>query len=68
MPSESPSSLLDVLEIVLPFFENDFAKASVWMLTPNENLGGESPVDLWNMGHKQRLMEFIENCIDENKI
>ncbi len=67
MESELPSSLLDIFELVLPFFDGDEKKTAIWMLTENPHLGGISPIDLWNFGKGKKLIKFIENRLSENE-
>jgi hypothetical protein len=68
MEFESPLSLLDIFESVLPFFDNDEKKTAIWMLTENVHLGNISPIDLWNLGSGKKLIKFIENQLNENEM
>lgn len=48
------------------FFKNQ-SKTRVWMETENPGLGGVTPIDMIAMGRYQKLMDFIENCLEGNR-
>ena len=53
--------------LVLGFFEGNVSKTKAWFAAENPLLGGLTPNDMINMGRGARLLQFVENQLDENK-
>ncbi len=49
------------------YFNGDTAKTWLWFKTTNPGLGGCSPLDMIKVGRVERLKQFIDNALDENK-
>ena len=49
------------------YFNGDTNKTWSWFKAPNPNFGGYSPLDMIKIGRVERLKQFIDNAIDENK-
>jgi hypothetical protein len=49
------------------YFNGDMRKTWLWFTTPNPALGCVSPLDMIKAGRGDKLKNFIDNAIDENK-
>jgi len=49
------------------FFEGDLHKIALWMSNKNPLLGNISPESMIKVGRFGKLMQFIENQLDENR-
>lgn len=49
------------------YFNGDTAKAWLWFKTPNPMLGFVSPLDMIKVGREKKVMNFIDNALNENK-
>ena len=54
--------------LVFEFFNKNLEKTALWFRTPNRNFGGSSPHTLIDKGRADKLLLFIKNAIDENKL
>jgi hypothetical protein len=52
---------------VKQFFCGDIKKTWLWFTTPNPAMGMLSPLNLIKIGRANRVKQFIDNAIDENK-
>ncbi len=50
------------------FFSGDADKTYTWMVMPNPLLGEVSPKWMIKNGRGEKLLKFIDNAIDENKL
>lgn len=60
----------ELMEIVvnLHVFFSDYEKMALWLKLKNPCLGGLSPVQMLRFGREKRLLEFVDQSIDENKL
>ncbi len=49
------------------FFNGDTAKSWEWFKTPNPAFGMISPLDMIRRGRVNKVKQFIDNAIDDNK-
>lgn len=49
------------------YFNGDTEKTWLWFRTPNPMLGQESPLNMIKVGREKKVMNFIDNALDENK-
>lgn len=54
--------------LLLEFFKGDTSKVSEWLRVKNPLLGNISPDRMMKLGRSDKLLEFIKNAIDDNKI
>lgn len=57
------------IEIVigLHIFFDDYKKAKDWINTKNLNFGGVAPLELINRGRGKKVLQFINNALEEGK-
>ena len=47
--------------------DNSFAeKFAIWWVTPNTNLGGVSPQEMYKTGRSEKLCKWIDTALSEN--
>ena len=56
-----------ISELVFNFFQ-DNEKAKTWFETPNPLLGNTIPLDMIRMLRISKLLKFVENLLEENKL
>lgn len=49
------------------FFNGDTAKCWEWWKTPNPAFGMSTPLNMIRIGRQEKVKQFIDNAIDENK-
>lgn len=54
------------IALVTEFFGSE-EKAALWFATPNPGLGGIRPDDYIEIGGAHRLLQWIQNALDDNK-
>lgn len=50
------------------FFQGNFKKTDTWIRTYHPLLGNQRPWDMINEGREKKLLKFIKNAIEENKL
>ena len=65
--SENDDKYFDLFAQVFEFFGEDLSRTCEWWLVPNPHLGEESPQSLQNLGKYEKLKDFIETQLEENK-
>lgn len=53
-------------DLVLVFFNFDKDKTQAWFECPNPHLGGTTPVKLIQMGREHKVLQFIQNSLNDN--
>ena len=59
--------LVDCIFYLHEFFD-DIDKIAVWMMLPNPHLGNASPFALFQRGRGHKVLAFVKNALEENKI
>lgn len=60
--------IANVCQLVAQVFHGDKEKTALWFQTPNPLLGNISPRDLIRFGRIHKLMEFILDAMEENRV
>ena len=61
-------SLVKIADKVNEEYFHDREKTTVWMNTSNPMLGNFSPHELIFRGKYERVLQFIETALEENKL
>ncbi len=62
-------TILDLANIshsVNKFFKDE-EKTTIWLNTENPHLGGKEPIEMIFSGQSEKLKDFIESALSENK-
>lgn len=51
----------------LHVYFNDIKKIKKWLTTKNPNFGNIAPLKLMQIGREKKVLEFINNALDENE-
>jgi hypothetical protein len=68
MRSVLPFSICEYLEMILPFFDGDIQKMSVWMNEENIHLGNVTPLEMFFYGNRKKLIKWTKNRLSENEL
>ncbi len=58
---------MEIMKMVLDFFNGDKAKTSLWFKTKNPSLGNFTPVETIEFGNELKLYNWVKEQIDSNK-
>lgn len=70
MTKDEPFQMRELVDCIfyLNEFFDDMDKISFWMMTENPHLGNISPFDLFTRGRGHKVLAFVKNALEENKI
>jgi len=56
-----------IITLLMGHFGNDESKVALWLDVENPMLGNQRPIEMIKIGRAQKLLDFIETSIMENK-
>ena len=65
VPNTATEELLAMIHILYKMFEGDYASVDKWLLTSNDNLSGDVPIDQIRDGSSLYILEYLRDI--ENK-
>lgn len=68
MEFKEMQDLIESIKLVQTFFVADPAKVPMWFTTKNPHLGECKPIELFFRGRGHKVLSFIQNSLDENKL
>ena len=68
MELKEMQDLLESIKLVQDFFTLNPEKTALWFTLENPLLGNVKPIDLFFRGRGHKVLSFIKNSIDENKL
>ena len=64
---EPINDILDLVQPIYDFFDQDLVKTLMWFRIENHLLGGIAPVQMIRLGRKEKLAEIIQVQLDADK-